>query len=71
MLKTNGLFFYDFEGESPAPVKALCLKMLVIMCTGSDNISQNSFYEYLIQHSVFESLVQILCQTFGNEYLIN
>jgi len=52
-------------GESPAPVKALCLKMLVIMCTGSDNISQNSFYEYLIQHSVFESLVQILCQTFG------
>jgi len=35
------------------------------MCTGSDNISQNPFYEYFIQNSVFESLVQILCQTFG------
>nr|CAG4634646.1 EOG090X027A [Alona affinis] len=51
--------------ESPVPIKALCLKMLVVACTGVDNIGQNPFYEYFIQHSVFESLVHILCQTSG------
>lgn len=40
--------------------------MLVLACTGKDNIAQNPFYEYLTQHSVFESLVHILCQTPGN-----
>ena len=52
-------------GESPVPIKALCLRMLVVACTGVDNICQNPFYEYFIQHSVFESLVHILCQTSG------
>nr|CAG4646860.1 EOG090X027A [Megafenestra aurita]SVE92257.1 EOG090X027A [Megafenestra aurita] len=51
--------------ECPVPIKALCLKMLVLACTGKDNIAQNPFYEYLTQHSVFESLVHILCQTPG------
>jgi len=40
--------------------------MLVLMCSGMDNIAQNPFYEYLTQHSIFESLVNILCQTSGN-----
>nr|SVE74990.1 EOG090X027A [Daphnia dolichocephala] len=51
--------------ECPVPIKALCLKMMVLACTGNDNIAQNPFYEYLTQHSVFESLVHILCQTHG------
>ena len=56
-----------FLGESPVPIKSLCLKMLVLMCSGNDNIAQNPFYEYLMQHSIFESLVNILCQTSGNQ----
>nr|SVE70289.1 EOG090X027A [Daphnia similis]SVE70913.1 EOG090X027A [Daphnia similis]SVE71544.1 EOG090X027A [Daphnia similis]SVE72177.1 EOG090X027A [Daphnia similis] len=51
--------------ECPVPIKALCLKMMVLTCTGNDNIAQNPFYEYFTQHSVFESLVHILCQTQG------
>lgn len=51
--------------ESPVPIKGLCLKMLVLMCSGMDNIAQNPFYEYLTQHSIFESLVNIPCQTSG------
>nr|CAG4638292.1 EOG090X027A [Cyclestheria hislopi] len=53
------------SGESPVPIKGLCLKLLILMCTGIDNIAQNPFYEHLLQHSIFESLVQILCQTNG------
>jgi hypothetical protein len=37
----------------------------VLSCTGNDNIAQNPFYEHLMQHSIFEPLVQILCQTSG------
>lgn len=40
--------------------------MMVLACTGNDNIAQNPFFEFLTQHSVFESLVHILCQTQGN-----
>ena len=39
--------------------------MMILACSGNDNIAQNPFYEYLTQHSVFESLVHILCQTPG------
>nr|CAG4649140.1 EOG090X027A [Scapholeberis mucronata]SVE93484.1 EOG090X027A [Scapholeberis mucronata] len=53
------------SSECPVPIKALCLKMLVLACTGNDNIAQNPFFEYFTQHSVFESLVHILCQTPG------
>ena len=52
-------------GESPVIVKALCLKFLVIACSGNDNISQNPFYEHLMQHSILEPLLHVLCQTNG------
>jgi hypothetical protein len=39
-----------YSGECPVPIKALCLKMMVLACTGNDNIAQNPFFEFLTQH---------------------
>lgn len=46
-------------------IKSLCLKLLILVLTGIDNIAQNPFYEYFIQNSIFECLVNILYQTSG------
>ncbi len=47
-------------GEEPASMKELCLKLLLILCTGMENISQNTLIEYLTYTSVFESLIHLL-----------
>ncbi|CAH0391758.1 unnamed protein product [Bemisia tabaci] len=48
-------------GDFPHSLACLCLKLLLVIVTGSDNISQNSLLEYLIIHSMFDVLVQLLC----------
>ncbi len=47
-------------GDEPASLKDLCLKLLLVMATGFDNVSQNTLLEYLMMNSVYESLVHLL-----------
>jgi hypothetical protein len=44
-------------GEEPASLKDLCLKLLLIITTGLDNVSQNMLMELIMANSVFESLI--------------
>ncbi len=41
-------------------MKDLSLKLLLVMATGFDSVSQNPLLEYLMQNSVYESLVLLL-----------
>lgn len=51
--------FILLPGDFPHSLACLCLKLLLVIVTGSDNISQNSLLEYLIIHSMFDVLVQV------------
>lgn len=40
--------------------KELCLKLLLIILTGVDNINENLLIEYLMVENMFESLTQLV-----------
>lgn len=50
-------------GECPDSLKSLCLKLLLIITTGMDNLNQNTLLEYVMVNGVFESLIQLLRST--------
>lgn len=47
----------------PANLKDLCLKLLLVFVTGTENVSQNTLLEYIMVTSLFESLMKLLCDT--------
>ncbi|CAG0901319.1 unnamed protein product [Darwinula stevensoni] len=60
------------NGEFPQTLKSVCLKLLLVMATGTDNVSSNKLLEYLMVHSIHETLINILSNVslrklFGHE----
>ncbi|ERL86513.1 armadillo-like helical domain-containing protein 3 [Dendroctonus ponderosae] len=48
------------EGEYTDSIRGLCLKLIIILIIGTDNLSQNTLIEYIIMSSIFECLVKLL-----------
>ncbi|CAG9769602.1 unnamed protein product [Ceutorhynchus assimilis] len=48
------------EGDSTDAMKGLCLKLIIILTIGSDNLNQNTLIEYIILSPLFECLVKLL-----------
>ncbi|XP_050395850.1 armadillo-like helical domain-containing protein 3 [Patella vulgata] len=44
-------------GDFPCSLKQFSLKFLLVLITATDNISQNTMLEYIMNNSVFESLI--------------
>ncbi|KAL0880123.1 hypothetical protein ABMA27_002607 [Loxostege sticticalis] len=49
------------SGDVPESLKSMVLKLLLIIATGIDNIDENPLVDYLMQNSLFEPLIQLLC----------
>lgn len=47
-------------GEYPNSLKQLCLKLLLVFVTGTENVSSNTVLEYVMATQTFESLMQLL-----------
>lgn len=48
-------------------MKDLCLKLLLVFVTGTENVSQNTLIEYIMFTSMFECLMQLLCDTHSRQ----
>lgn len=54
-------FCQDFlEGDYTDSVKGLCLKLVIILTIGTDNINQNTLIEYIMLSPLFDCLVKLL-----------
>ncbi|XP_045468099.1 armadillo-like helical domain-containing protein 3 [Harmonia axyridis] len=49
------------QGDSPENMKELCLKLLLLLTTCHDNINENRLIECIMGSSLFEHLIQLLC----------
>lgn len=50
-------------GDQPASLKSLCLKLILIIVTGLDNINQNNILEYMMLNNMFETLAKLLTES--------
>lgn len=51
------MFLISDIDDSP---KDMCLKLFLVLITGTDNVSQNVLLEYVMINSLFDSLVRLL-----------
>lgn len=66
---------FFLAGEYPDSLKGLCLKLLLVFVTGTENVNQNTLIEYIMMAPLFESLIQLLCeatqrQTHGHDVVL-
>ncbi|XP_053964188.1 armadillo-like helical domain-containing protein 3 [Anastrepha ludens] len=47
-------------GEATESARIMCLKLLLVIVTGTDNVSQNVLLEYLTMHTLFDDFVRLL-----------
>uniref|UniRef100_A0A0K8TR82 Armadillo-like helical domain-containing protein n=1 Tax=Tabanus bromius TaxID=304241 RepID=A0A0K8TR82_TABBR len=47
-------------GDVCENARFMCLKLLLVIVTGTDNVSQNIILEYVMLHSLFDSFVHLL-----------
>lgn len=62
-------------GEWPKSLKSICLKLLLLIVTGTDNVSQNTLLEYLMIDNIFETLMKLMsdveCRScFGHDVIM-
>lgn len=53
--------------DTSESLKDLCLKLLLVFVTGTENVSQNTLIEYIMFTSMFECLMQLLCDTHSRQ----
>ena len=49
-----------FSGDVSDSTRFMCLKLLLVLVTGNENVSQNMLLEYMVLHPLFESFVRLL-----------
>lgn len=49
-----------FLGEVLENARFMCLKLLLVLVTGTDNVSQNVLLEHLMMNTLFEAFVRLL-----------
>lgn len=48
------------KSDAPHSPREMCLKLLLVLLTGTDNVSQNVLLEYIMINSLFDSFVRLL-----------
>ncbi|KAL3277838.1 hypothetical protein HHI36_013178 [Cryptolaemus montrouzieri] len=52
---------FILQGDAAEDMKDLCLKLLLLLTTGGNNINENRLIECIMGSSLFEHLIQLLC----------